>query len=992
MPTRALSDSSVPSRSRPWPRLGFFPHRWPDRGGDNIIDATWCRCAKVLIAAFLVFSAGSARAIDIVVVSQEVLRIDLSTTTDRYDGIGPKLTLEDEAGGSPVIEVEAGAGNTDPAWAVFSLKNTSQDPLRRWIIVNNSGSADSGFFWPHVTGKRVLGIVATGDAVTRAIRSGPVDIYELELKPDQAVTYVMEISGRPPDRLTLWDPDTYEANTRSLSLFHGLLIGILGLLAILMSSLFVVRRRAMYPAAALSGWAALAVLGAEFGIWQSGIGISSQMNGSIRAIGELLFAGAMAGLLYTFLELGSRLIWAIRMMLLLSVTIVLLSIAAVFFPAQIAGVARIVGFAVTAFGLVVVAGYALKGSSRAISLLPGWLALTAFSVLSAVVFAGALDPDVAPPLYVAGIVLVVMISSFTVLQYAFSVDVTGEGKTSELGLRAVAFSATGLSIWDWSVTDEEINVGREVATALGLPEGSLDGSQDRWLEHVHQLDKDRFIYAANAAVARPEGSLDIEIRMRTSIGTQRWYHLRARSVAREGKLATRFIGSLQEITAEKLSRERLLRDAVHDALTGLPNRALMFDRLSRAINAVKSGSRGARKPSVFVIDIDRFKNVNDSFGHAIGDSIITIIAQRLSELVDPQDTLARVQGDQFVLAVTSTARPGDLEGCAAELRQRLNEPIYVGEQEVFLTGSIGFATFDETLQSTAEELVRAAELAMVHAKSKGFDSIEIYRPEMQSERTSRARLEADLRRALERKEIELRYQPIMDLVHERVVGFEALMRWKHPEHGELAPDEFIEMAEELGVIVELGHYALDAAARQLANWIRAFTMEQQIFVSVNVSSRQIFRQDLMRDVRLIMSRADIPPGSLRLEITESLVMENPELATYVLERIHAMGAGLSLDDFGTGYSALGYLQRFPFDTLKVDKSFVAGAAAGGSPVILKSIIGLAHDLGMKVVAEGIESESDVTRLRDMGCQYGQGFFYARPLDPKSAIEFLAEWK
>ena len=946
----------------------------------------------LLVAAAFFLLGGRGWALDTVAVPGGALRIDLSATTDRYDDIGPKLTLEDGAGGSPVIEVVAGAGNANPAWAVFALKNTTDAPLRRWIVVNNSGSADSGFVWPHVTGNRILGIAATGDAVTRSIRAGTVDIYELELPPGLAVTYVAEISGRVPDRITLWDPDTYEANTRSLSLFHGLLIGIVGLMAILMSSLYVVRRRAMYPVAALSGWAALAILGAEFGLWQAGLGVGGEVNGTIRAIGELAFAGAMAGLLYVFLELGSRLIWALRAMVVLSVVIAALAVTAIFLPAPVAGIARILGFAVTALGLIIVVRYGLKGSSRATSLLPAWLALSAFSGLSAAVFAGALDPDMAPPLYAAGLVLVVMIAGFTVLQYAFSVDVTGEGKTSELGLRAVAFSATGLSIWDWSVTDEEINVGREVAAALGLPEGSLDGSQDHWLEHVHQLDKDRFIYAANAAVARPDGSLDIEIRMRTSIGTQRWYHLRGRAVAREGNLATRFIGSLQEVTAEKMSRERLLRDAVHDALTGLPNRALMFDRLSRAIDAVKSGSRGARKPSVFVIDIDRFKNVNDSFGHAIGDSIITIIAQRLGELVDPQDTLARVQGDQFVLAVMSTARPADLEGCAAELRQRLKEPIYVGEQEVFLTGSIGFATYDETRQSTAEELVRAAELAMVHAKSKGFDSIEVYRPEMQSERTSRARLEADLRRALERSEIELRYQPIMDLVHERVVGFEALMRWRHPEHGELAPDEFIEMAEELGVIVELGHYALDAAARQLANWIRAFTMEQQIFVSVNVSSRQIFRQDLMRDVRLIMSRADIPPGSLRLEITESLVMENPELATYVLERIHSMGAGLSLDDFGTGYSALGYLQRFPFDTLKVDKSFVAGAAAGGSPVILKSIIGLAHDLGMKVVAEGIETEADVTRLRDMGCQYGQGFFYARPLDPKAAIEFLAEWK
>lgn len=948
------------------------------------------RWAAAVLAVLILLAPCAASAIDTVLVPPDAARIDISTTTERHEQT--KLTLEDATGGTAVVEVEAGAGNTDPGWAVFALKNETDAKLLRWLVVENSGSADSGFIWPHVTGHRILGMASTGGAAARPIRSGSVDIYELELPAGEAVTFVAEVAGRVPDRLVIWTPEAFESNTRSLALFHGLLIGIIGLLAILLSSLYVVRRRIMYPSAALVGWAMLMILGAEFGLWQSGLGISGATNGAIRAIGELMFAGGMAALLYTFIELGSRLSWAPRILAGLFMALAALAVFAGFEPGIATGIARLLALLVTLAGAVVIIRYAMKGSSRATSLVPAWLALTVLGILSAAVFGGAIASDVGAPLHAAAGVLVVMIVAFTVMQYAFSVDVTGDGRTSELGLRAVAFSATGLSIWDWNVSDEVINVGKEVAQALGLPEGALDGSQARWLEHVHQLDKDRFIYAANAAVARSDGNLDVEFRMRTSIGSQRWYHLRGRAVARDGKLATRFIGSLQDITAEKLSRDRLLRDAVHDALTGLPNRALMLDRLSRSVAAAKSGARGARKPSVLVLDVDRFRNVNDSYGHAVGDSIITIIAQRLAELFDPQDTLARVQGDQFVMIVTSTARPSDLEGLAEELRKCVKEPVYVGEQEVFLSASIGMATFDEERQSKGEELVRAAELAMAHAKSRGFDTIETYRPEMQSQRTERALLEEDLRRALERNEIELRFQPIMDLQNERVAGFEALMRWRHPEHGELAPDEFIEMAEELGVIVELGRHALDLASRQLANWVRAFTMDQQIFVSVNVSSRQIFRQDLMRDIRMIMSRDDVPPGSLRLEITESLVMENPELAAYVLERLHSMGAGLSLDDFGTGYSALSYLQRFPFDTLKVDKSFVAGAAAGESPVILKSIIGLAHDLGMQVIAEGIESEADVKRLKEMGCRYGQGFFYARPLEPKAAIEFLAEWK
>ncbi|MHA1525047.1 MAG: EAL domain-containing protein [Alphaproteobacteria bacterium] len=946
-----------------------------------------------LVAAVLgaLVSAQQARALDAVVVTPTDNRIALFATTERYEDIGAKLTLKNKDGG-PVITAQAKPGNGSPGWMVFALKNSGDEPLVRWLVVENSGSADAGLVWPNPGTSRVVNVTTTADIDPKKLSTGRHDIYQLTLPPDKVVTFVAEIAGRLPSELTLWSPRGFEAKANSLSFFQGLLTGLTGLLAIFLTTLYVLRRKLMYPAAALTGWAALLILGSEFGLWRAALGFSDMTAASIRAIGETMFAGALAALVFTFLELTSRFVVAKRAAMAIAGGLVLVAGLALFAPSLALGLARFLALVISAAGAIIAIFLATKGSSRATALATAWSVLIAFQVFSIAVFAGTLAQTTAAPLYAASLVLVVMVVAFTVMQYAFAADMAGENRASQLGLKAVAFSASGLSEWDWSVTDERISVDGELEIALGLEAGALNGDQDRWLSHIHTLDKDRFIQLANTAVSRSDGILDTEFRFRTSLGEIRWYHLAARAVARDGKQASRFIGAVREITAEKNARERLLRDAVNDALTGLPNRALFNDRLERAIQRVRDNVRGARRPSVIVLDIDRFKNVNDSFGHAVGDSMIAIVAQRLSELVMLPDTLARVQGDQFAAVITSIIRQSDLEVLASDLRQTLKEPIFVNDREVFLTASIGISTYDDEKKDDANALFRASELAMVHARSKGPDHIETYQDTMHAPGSKRIEIESDLRRALERQEIELVYQPIMRFSDDRIAGFEALMRWRHPEDGLKTPDEFIGIAEETGIIVELGHFAMDTAARQLTKWLRTFSMDAGLFISVNVSSRQIFRQDLMRDVRMIMSRNDIPDGALRLEITESLVMENPELATYVLDQIRALGAGLALDDFGTGFSALSYLQRFAFDTLKVDKSFVTGATDARSPVILKSIVALAHDLGMQVVAEGIESAEDVARLKSIGCDMGQGFHFSPPLSPQDAVAFLAEWK
>jgi diguanylate cyclase (GGDEF)-like protein len=446
----------------------------------------------------------------------------------------------------------------------------------------------------------------------------------------------------------------------------------------------------------------------------------------------------------------------------------------------------------------------------------------------------------------------------------------------------------------------------------------------------------------------------------------------------------RLVGTLTDVTEFKTAEERLLQDAVHDNLTGLPNRELFLDRLEAVLGLAKADA--AIKPTVMVIDVDRFKQVNDSVSMALADSILLTLSRRLGRLIKAHDTLARVSGDQFGLIVLSERDSGRITALAETVRRTVRAPITFNDREIFLTGSVGLVLSDSEPQS-AEERLKDAELAMYHAKGNGGDRVDVYKPAMRARKSDRLTIASDLRRAIEREEINILYQPIVRLEDRQVAGFEALTRWNHPKLGKMSPHEFTIVAEESGLIIELGLFVLEHTARQLSTWQRTLR-PRELFASVNVSSRQLLRHDLMHDLRTVLARAPVNRGSLKLEITESVVMENPEHAVQMLHRIRELGAGLALDDFGTGYSSLAYLQRFPFDTIKIDKSFVQTTAKGTRPVILRSIIALAHDLGMDAVAEGAETDSDAVELSQLGCEYAQGFLFGEPVPAERARDLI----
>jgi diguanylate cyclase (GGDEF)-like protein len=446
------------------------------------------------------------------------------------------------------------------------------------------------------------------------------------------------------------------------------------------------------------------------------------------------------------------------------------------------------------------------------------------------------------------------------------------------------------------------------------------------------------------------------------------------------------IFQIQDITDRKRAEEQLLHDAFHDALTGLPNRALFMDHVKMAIQ--RSRRSGNRLFAALFLDLDRFKIINDSLGHMVGDQLLVGIAHRLEMCLRPGDTVARLGGDEFTILLEDLATSDDALDVARRVQEAVTQPFNIGGHEVFTTASIGIA-LSNTGYERAEDLLRDADTAMYRAKLLGKKRHVVFDKEMHDRAMELLQIETDLRRAISRKEFFLNYQPIVSLETGKVSSFEALVRWRHPERGLVMPSEFIPVAEETGLIVPLGLWVLNEACRQMHEWQKLQRADEHVTVSVNLSSRQFSQADLIDQVSAALRDSGLRAGSLKLEITESMVMENIDTAIGMLTQLRGLGVGLSIDDFGTGYSSLSYLHRFPIDTLKIDRSFVTQMTDNTENAeIVRTIVTLARSLNMDVIAEGVETREQLGQLSDLGCDYGQGYLFSRPVGATQALELL----
>jgi diguanylate cyclase (GGDEF)-like protein/PAS domain S-box-containing protein len=533
--------------------------------------------------------------------------------------------------------------------------------------------------------------------------------------------------------------------------------------------------------------------------------------------------------------------------------------------------------------------------------------------------------------------------------------------------------------------DRIVYVSSSVRQVLGYPPEWLTAERLIAITHPESLPE-VIEWAASLRAGRPGYTSRTQVRSRHADGT--WIHLEVIGTNRiHDPVLGALVLSFRDVSAQKALEAELVSQAFEDSLTGLPNRALFRDRMD---HAVARNRRGGGRITLLLVDLDDFKLVNDTLGHAVGDELIAAVAARMRHQVRPADTLARLGGDEFAVLVEDV---DEIEAAilAERLLAAIRTPIRLGNRDFVGTASIGIATAkvsDDDHGSDPGELLRDADLAMYTAKGAGRDRYAVFDPTMHADILREARERVELELALVNNEFVVYYQPIVDLPSSRLTGVEALVRWQHPQRGLLGPNTFIPLAETTGLIVPLGRWVLRQACEQVAKWHRELPNAGQVRVSVNLSARQFQYAGLVQDVAAALSQTGIDPNLVILELTESLLMQDSESTVVTLNELRDLGVRLAIDDFGTGYSSLSYLKRFPVDILKIDKSFIDGIATDPEDATLaEAMVQLGRALGLQTVAEGIETTDQRAALRTLGCEYGQGYLYAKPTEPRE-IEAL----
>ena len=555
-------------------------------------------------------------------------------------------------------------------------------------------------------------------------------------------------------------------------------------------------------------------------------------------------------------------------------------------------------------------------------------------------------------------------------------------RTSEERFRALVQHAADV-ILVLEVDGTVRHVSPAIRSVLGYEPERLVGTRGWTLVHEGDAQSAQAFHAE--LLDTRGGSRTVELRWQHREGSWRWLEVKGTNLLHQPEVRG-IVLNARDISRHKSLEHQLVQRALHDQLTGLPNRMLFMDRLEQALE--RSARRG-KFAAVLFLDLDRFKLVNDNFGHDRGDQLLVQVAERLRTCLRRVDTIARIGGDEFTVLLEEVGSAGDASLVADRIIEAFRASFRIESQEIFVGTSIGIALGAPDQGTTAQGLLRNADIAMYRAKANGRACFEVFKSSMRETVRGRLKMEAELRRALDRGELRLHYQPQVDLRSHRIVGLEALVRWEHPERGLVPPGSFIPMAEETGLILPIGRWVLETACRQAAVWRADSEIGLELVMAVNLSPRQFRHPRLVAEVGQVLAESGLDAAGLEIEITEGTAMGDADATVKTLEHLKGIGIRLAIDDFGTGYSSLSYLKRFPIDVLKVDRSFVAGLPANrGDAAIVRAVVGLTRALGLKAVAEGVETQDQLAELRGLGCDQGQGYFFGRPTATEVADAIL----
>ncbi|MEJ0026109.1 MAG: EAL domain-containing protein [Rhizomicrobium sp.] len=914
----------------------------------------------------------------------------------------------DFAGPEGVVEVSdalapyhAPSGKAEPsgtAWYIFTATNSSIRPSARVLQAAQPQSVSFRLL-PRPTRPAILG-VASSDSL---VDIGHLSAYgrrafRVIVPPATSVAIAVEIANAAePPALLAWTEPALAGHNRQLAIFTTAVWAVIAAAALLVAGLAVTLGHA--PAR----WAAIALIMillerlSETGLFDASLATAVGGPYGLMAMmaGFSLAAGAMlADAIVPLHDLWPRQVRRFRLTL---AAVCLIGILAWF---GIPG-AAVLADTLVVLGTPAIAAYLVYrgrlGAQAARVAAPSAL------VFSLVVFASAVATmnnagdswatSAAGGFAAAGALLLALAvaagEGIAVLPFqsvAAHPDADPEVPPREApvggGFTSTALQAIGAShqgVFDLDFDSEVVKLSREAAILIGLPQASARVAHGDWMERIHPDDRETYAQALDDYRSHPGIAFRVEFRVKSESGRYAWLELRATMQGERGP-SERCLGLMADVTTRKETEADLLQRTLRDPLTGLGNRVALMEELER-LGPRLSGVTFA------LLDIDRFKQIHASLGDAGGDELLTQVADRVAKRFDGVAEVFRVGGDAFAVLFAEAA--GEPASIGNELLEVCAAPYARDGRNVFAPASIGVA------QGARDplDLLKNAELALLQAKRAGGTCMRVYSRELEELAPGDAvALETDLRRAIEDDQLDLYYQPIVRLSDNTVAGFEALLRWNHPTRGLVSPADFIAHSEETGTIVALGRFALERAAHEMAHWQRFFPLDPPLFVSVNVSRRQLRDEDFAVFLGALLHNGTIAPGTLKLEVTESTVAANQDVRA-ALERCRALGAGISIDDFGTGVSSLGQLKTLPFDTIKIDQSFLArhasADAAADGETILKSIIALAQSLKRTVVVEGVETGRDAQWLEALGCEFGQGFYYSQPLPSPQALQYIA---
>ncbi|MEO9168837.1 MAG: EAL domain-containing protein, partial [Aestuariivirga sp.] len=803
-------------------------------------------------------------------------------------------------------------------WSLFSFENSEGTALDLVLAIEPQRFPGSGFWPVAVPGPQALDVMLTRDgSIGRLQVIDGVQTVTLHIPAKDTVNVAIESLG-PKLATSLWQLDQFNSTHLGLAYYKGLLEGLIVLMLVGLLALFSTQpSRAVIAGISFAFAMALFVEG-DIGVLAARVGLNFNLGGWFQPIAESLLVGATGFCVIAFLnipqkrEMQSMLLGAGALLVLANLAYALAE------PGHASGLARIamviVGFA--GLGLCLMS----RGSDqplKAKSLL-FWLALCGWIIIAGV---AALITDPKPVLgaqFAALCTVVLLILCLVLLRISAAQGLGARPFITDATMRSLALSSGRHVMWNWQPQANQLEVGKELSRLLDLEEPNvIQQSGNGFRDIVHPLDLPAYQKLAERHNLEPGERVTLEMRLRQGDGNYRWFELQARALANQAGEVDRCIGTLTDIGRLKEVETQLATDSLQDQLTGLATKGLLLDRIERALNNPR-----AMALRLVVIDIDRFKLINEGLGHEAGDSILKTVAARLQALVANGETLARLAGGQFALMAQISKARGDFADLVDAIATTVSLPIAHQDQQIVVTASIGVSSAGKG-DIKPQDLIDQAQVAMLEARADGGGQAVFYHTEMRDDRARLISLESELRRAINQNEIIIYYQPIVYLGTLEVAGFEALARWQHPELGLLQPAEFVDVAETAGLMREIGLQMLQGAARQLGIWQRLHRPGPGFFVSVNVSASQLSNPDFPTQVQHVLRRENLESGSLKLEITETVLMRQPERSAALLRQLQALGVGLACDDFGTGYSSLSSLRDFPFDTLKMDRSFIS---------------------------------------------------------------------